>query len=44
LLQERLGSLPAEEIEQITWRNAAELFGHPVPEAVRIHPPAVHSP
>jgi predicted TIM-barrel fold metal-dependent hydrolase len=35
LLKERLGSLPGDEVERITWRNAAELFGHPVPEAAR---------
>ena len=27
----QIGGFPPEEIERIAWRNAAELFRHPVP-------------
>jgi predicted TIM-barrel fold metal-dependent hydrolase len=40
LLREQIGHLPAADIERITWRNAAELFDHPVPEAVQRDPNA----
>lgn len=34
LLKRDIGDLPAEDIQRITWRNAAALYRHPVPEAV----------
>jgi Tat protein secretion system quality control protein TatD with DNase activity len=32
--------LPADEVERMAWRNAAELFHHPVPAAVAADPNA----
>lgn len=32
IVHERIGHLPADEIRRITHANAAELFGHPVPD------------
>lgn len=40
ILHDQLAGLSAEDVERITWRNAAELFGHPVPEAVQRDPDA----
>ena len=40
ILKEQLAGLPAATVERITWRNAAELFQHPVPEAVQRDPNA----
>jgi predicted TIM-barrel fold metal-dependent hydrolase len=44
LTQQKLGAqldgLPAADVERVTWRNAAELFRHPVPEAVQHDPNA----
>ena len=37
-LHKQLAGLSAEETERVTWRNASELFRHPVPEAVRRDP------
>jgi predicted TIM-barrel fold metal-dependent hydrolase len=34
-IDEEIGGLPPEDIEKMTWRNAAELYRHPVPEAVQ---------
>jgi len=33
-LWRQIGDLPPDEIAAIAWRNAAELFGHEVPDAV----------
>ena len=35
-----IGDLPAEDIRRITWQNAAELYRHPVPDAVAADPNA----
>ena len=35
-----LGDLPVEDAERIAWRNASELFRHPVPAAVQADPDA----
>ena len=40
LLHEQIGHFPAEDIRKLTWENAAELFQHPVPDAVRHDPDA----
>jgi hypothetical protein len=32
--------LPADEVERMAWRNASELFRHPVPAAVAADPNA----
>ncbi|MBW2496861.1 MAG: amidohydrolase [Deltaproteobacteria bacterium] len=34
ILWRQIGDLPSDEIAAIAWRNAADLFGHVVPEAV----------
>lgn len=36
----QLQGLPAADVERITWRNASEVFRHPVPEAVQRDPEA----
>jgi hypothetical protein len=33
-----IGSLPADDIARITWRNASELYRHPVPQSVIDNP------
>jgi predicted TIM-barrel fold metal-dependent hydrolase len=38
VLEEELAGLPLEDVERITWRNAAELYRHPVPTAVQVDP------
>jgi predicted TIM-barrel fold metal-dependent hydrolase len=38
ILRAQLAGLSPSEIERITWRNASELFGHPVPEIVQRDP------
>jgi predicted TIM-barrel fold metal-dependent hydrolase len=40
ILHGQIGHFPADEIEQLTWRNASELFDHPVPAAVQRDPEA----
>ena len=40
ILREQLAGLPDEDVERITWRNASELFRHPVPEAIQRDPNA----
>jgi predicted TIM-barrel fold metal-dependent hydrolase len=35
MLRAQLEGLGPDVVERITWRNAAELFGHPVPSAVQ---------
>jgi hypothetical protein len=40
ILHEQLHRLPKKAIERITWRNASELFDHPVPKAVQRDPNA----
>lgn len=40
MLREHLAGLPASSVERVTWRNASELFRHPVPEAVQRDPDA----
>jgi hypothetical protein len=40
VLDRSLGSVPAEDAALITWRNASELFRHPVPAAVQADPNA----
>ncbi len=37
---EQLADVPSDEAAAITWRNASELFGHPVPVAVQADPNA----
>lgn len=39
-LRRDLDGLPAADVEAITWRNAAELYRHPVPAAVAADPDA----
>jgi predicted TIM-barrel fold metal-dependent hydrolase len=39
-LQRQLAGLSAEEVRRVTWANAAELFSHPIPEAVQLDPNA----
>jgi predicted TIM-barrel fold metal-dependent hydrolase len=39
-LHAQIGKLPKRTIERITWRNASELFRHPVPEAIQRDPNA----
>ncbi|MCU0272238.1 MAG: amidohydrolase [Acidimicrobiales bacterium] len=36
----QLQGLPEADVERITWRNASEVFRHPVPEAVQRDPEA----
>jgi predicted TIM-barrel fold metal-dependent hydrolase len=36
VLEEELAGLPVEDVERITWRNAAELYRHPVPTGVQV--------
>jgi predicted TIM-barrel fold metal-dependent hydrolase len=38
VLEEELAGLPPEDVDRITWRNAAELYRHPVPAPVRADP------
>jgi predicted TIM-barrel fold metal-dependent hydrolase len=38
VLHEEIGHLPPADVERITWRNASDLYRHPVPEAVRLDP------
>ena len=40
MLREHLAGLPDDAVERITWRNASELFRHPVPEVVQRDPDA----
>ena len=40
VIEEELGGLPAEDIAKMTWKNASELYRHPVPEAVQHDPNA----
>ena len=40
VLREQLAKLPKRAVERITWRNASELFRHPVPKAVQKDPDA----
>ena len=39
-LRKQLVGLSPAETQRVTWRNASELFGHPVPEAVQRNPNA----
>ena len=34
----QIGGFPRDEIERLAWRNASELFHHPVPEALQRDP------
>ncbi len=34
----QIGGFPSDEIERLAWRNASELFHHPVPAALRADP------
>ncbi|MCX7619434.1 MAG: amidohydrolase [Acidimicrobiales bacterium] len=36
MAQRGLRDLPPEEVRRITWANAAELFGHPVPDELQV--------
>ncbi len=38
--REHFDGLPADEVERMAWRNASELFQHPVPAAVAADPNA----
>lgn len=38
VVHREIGDLPADDIERITWRNAAELYRHPVPADVIADP------
>ncbi|HEX7097299.1 MAG TPA: amidohydrolase family protein, partial [Acidimicrobiales bacterium] len=40
ILKQQLAGLTKDEADRITWRNASELFQHPVPEAVQRDPNA----
>ncbi|MEZ5141229.1 MAG: amidohydrolase family protein [Acidimicrobiales bacterium] len=39
-----LAGLPDDAVRRITWQNAAELFGHPVPEHLQVPTPAAETP
>lgn len=39
-LRRELAALTPEQVEQITWRNASELFNHSVPDAIQHDPNA----
>lgn len=39
-LRRQLAGLPDADVERITWRNASEVFRHPVPEEVQRDPDA----
>jgi predicted TIM-barrel fold metal-dependent hydrolase len=38
VVEEAIGTFPADEIQKITWANAAALFQHPVPASVAADP------
>ena len=38
VVDEAIGTFPAEEIRKITWENASNLFQHPVPASVAADP------
>ena len=38
ILWRQIGHLPRDVIDRVAWRNASELFGHPVPPAVQADP------
>jgi len=40
VIKREIGHLPPEDVTRITWRNAAGLYRHPVPEAVQRDPDA----
>jgi predicted TIM-barrel fold metal-dependent hydrolase len=40
----QIGGFPGDEIERLAWRNASELFRHPVPEARQRDPDADGGP
>jgi predicted TIM-barrel fold metal-dependent hydrolase len=40
MLRKHLAGLSADLVEHVTWRNASDLFRHPVPEAVQQDPNA----
>ena len=40
LLRAQLGGMPPDDVARITWRNASELFRHPVPEVIQRDPNA----
>jgi len=40
VIAEEIGGLPEADIRKITWENAADLYRHPVPEAVQADPDA----
>ena len=40
VLERSLRDVPPDEAARITWRNASELFRHPVPAAVQADPEA----
>lgn len=40
VIEKEIGHLPADDIARITWRNASELYRHPVPVAVQRDPDA----
>ena len=41
IIWSQIGSLPRADIERIAWRNAAELFRHPVPAELQADPNAI---
>ena len=40
LTVEAMAGIPSAEVQQICWSNAAELYRHPVPQAVQDDPNA----
>ncbi|HEX3946384.1 MAG TPA: amidohydrolase family protein [Acidimicrobiales bacterium] len=40
VIEEEIGGLPAEDIAKMTWKNASELYRHPVPVAIQNDPEA----
>jgi predicted TIM-barrel fold metal-dependent hydrolase len=40
VIETEIGGLPAEDIAKMTWKNASELYRHPVPEAIQNDPDA----
>ncbi len=38
IIHGQIGHLPADDIRKLTWQNAANLFGHPVPQHVQDDP------
>jgi predicted TIM-barrel fold metal-dependent hydrolase len=40
VIEREIGGLPEGDVRRLTWQNASELYGHPVPEALQRDPEA----